>query len=287
MDLSRDLRLAILEFAPGAEVVAANHLWRSVGLRCPPGRELPVWAWGICEGCGMLRTQLRPPDSSSEEEFTSPCEYCSSELFVVGRRGRFIIPSFGFVGEHAVKEPGETRPQRVGVLETYFAEYDGAPPPVEEQSLGGHVIRWRASRRGWITVFNRGRSSRGFSYCYWCGYGSEQLPKRRRSGGDTPKHPNPAMPGKDCAGSLRPVDLGHRFMTNVLELDLPMGFPESAKAVSTLNALLAALPKLGISHQDVGGSLSVGPSGGQTLMLYDEVPGVPATPVSSRVGYPP
>ncbi|MGH9210895.1 MAG: hypothetical protein ACRD2C_09455 [Acidimicrobiales bacterium] len=43
IDLSRDLRFAVLEFAPGARVVAANHLWRSVGIKKPPGKDLPMW----------------------------------------------------------------------------------------------------------------------------------------------------------------------------------------------------------------------------------------------------
>ena len=36
IELQRDLRIAITEFAPGAEVVAAKRVWVSGGLHKPP-----------------------------------------------------------------------------------------------------------------------------------------------------------------------------------------------------------------------------------------------------------
>src|SRR5690606_28462651 len=123
IELNRDLRLGILEFAPGARVVAANHLWRSVGIRVPTGKRLPVWAWGICDGCGVLRSRMVPADVMPSDEFDLPSENCGSEDFASARRGRYITPLFGFVGTKDKEEPGDTRPPREGYLETHFAEF--------------------------------------------------------------------------------------------------------------------------------------------------------------------
>lgn len=40
LELSRGMRQAIREYAPGAEIVAGKTLWKSVGLRKPKGQEL-------------------------------------------------------------------------------------------------------------------------------------------------------------------------------------------------------------------------------------------------------
>ena len=41
LELQRDLKLAISEYAPGSEVVAAGYVWRSAGVKVYPDRRLP------------------------------------------------------------------------------------------------------------------------------------------------------------------------------------------------------------------------------------------------------
>lgn len=275
IDLNRDLRIGVLEFAPGAKVVAAKHLWRSIGIKKPSGKELPMHAWGICDGCGALRTRHVATDTPATNDFPEPCSHCGAEEFQNGRRGRYLVPLFGFVGEKDDKEPGDTRPPREGFLETYFAEYDGPSPTAERVDLGGKPFDVRTSRRGWVTVFNRGKGGRGFGFCSWCGYAGEPTRPRRRSDGQRPTHivPNTV---RECSGPTTPVALGHRFLTNVMELDLPLDTDVADRgitALSTLHGLLAALPVIGVAQQDVGGSLSVTTGGRPTVVVYDDVPG--------------
>ncbi|BAN04400.1 DEAD/DEAH box helicase [Ilumatobacter coccineus] len=277
IDLSRDLRLGILDYAPGAKVVASNRLWESKGIKQVQGRDLPLYEWGICDGCGVLRTQITIAGTDPAEVFKEPCEHCKSEDFARGKRGRFIIPLFGFVGDLCDEKPGDSRPPREGHLETHFAEFDGPPPEIEIETVGGRDLALRSSRRGWITVFNRGKSGRGFSYCSWCGYATNPNEQRRtRRSGPPPKHAKPWSGDVQCEGSLRPVDLGHRFITNVIELHLPFAglpwTPEQA-ALSALHALIGAAPALGIANGDIGGSLSVGPHGDLVGVIFDDVPG--------------
>lgn len=273
LDLNRDLRLGILEFAPGAKVVAANRLWTSTGIKCPSGRLLPQYEWAVCRGCKTLRSHVVDPDADSGDVFAEPCPQCGASDFE--RRGRFVIPMFGFVGEFDNEQPGEARPPREGHLETFFADYDGPRPETEEIQLGGAPIRARASKRGWITVFNRGRTGRGFSYCSWCGYATDtQNAPRKRAAGPSP-HKRPRG-GRECTGSLRRLDLGHRYLTNVLELELPLGSPgigDDEAGLSALYALISAAPQVGVAQNDIGGSLGVGPHGQRTVVIYDDVPG--------------
>lgn len=276
LDLNRDLRLGILEFAPGAKVVAANKLWVSKGMRRISGRELPMYEWGVCAGCGVLRTAVAG-GNSDESSLNSPCAHCSETGFAAGQRSRFVQPLFGFVGDLASDQPGEQRPPREGYLETYFAEFDGPPPAIERIELGGRPFHVRSSRRGWITVFNRGKTGRGFSYCSRCGYATDEMPRRRRdASGGPPTHQPPRGGSRECTGTLYRADLGHRYITNVLELDLPVAdhrAPPSDAALSALHSLIAAAPTIGIAQNDLGGSPSVGVNGQPTVVLFDDVPG--------------
>lgn len=276
LELTRDLRLGILEYAPGAKVVAAGRLWKSVGVRQMSGRLLPQWGWAVCDGCGVLRTQFAVPGEPNAELFREPCEHCGTSEF--RQRGRFVTPMYGFLGEQAGERPGESRPPRDGTLRTYFAEFDGPPPIAETVELGGTPIPTRTSRKRWITVFNRGRSTRGFQYCGSCGYSTDQLKSQRARGGQPPKHDRPLREQSECHGRLMTVDLGHRFLTNVVELELPVWrtrWDVDVAALSSLYALIAAAPDpgIGVSQSDIGGSLTVGPGGRRRVVIYDDVPG--------------
>jgi hypothetical protein len=277
LDLNLDLRLGILEFAPEAKIVASNRLWVSKGIKRVSGRLLPEYEWGVCAGCGVLRSQLAVPGMGPEEVFSDGCSHCGSEEFEPNRRGRFVIPMFGFVGDQAKEQPGETRPPREGHLETYFAEFDGPPPETELAELGGQPLPIRTSRRGWITVFNRGRTGHGFSYCSSCGHAADQVGRPTRSkDGLPPAHLTPRGTTHECRGKIRRIDLGHRFITNVLELQLPihgLQWEPAVAALSAMHALIAAAPVVGVAQNDIGGSLSVGPGGAMTEVIFDEVPG--------------
>ena len=53
IDLTRDLSLAIVDYAPGHSVVAAKKLWTSKGINIPRDRAAFTFAWAKCE-CGDI-----------------------------------------------------------------------------------------------------------------------------------------------------------------------------------------------------------------------------------------
>lgn len=273
LDLNRDLKLGILEFAPGASVVAKNHLWVSKAIKQPGGgRKLPEYEWSICTTCSTMHTLTKAADDEGEGLRSASCRRCQTPL---DRTHRFVIPLFGFVGAMSSDPPGESRPPREGHLETFFTDFEGGAPDPDVIDLGGQPFVTRSSRRGWITVINRGRTGNGFRYCSWCGYADDVPARRTRQSraSSPPGHPRPTGNAM-CKGTLRPRDLGHRFMTNVIEIELPGGVSlERVSALSTLHALIGATPVLGILPTDIGGSLSVGASGRPALVLFDDVPG--------------
>ena len=66
------------------------------------------------------------------------------------------------------------------------------------------------------------------------------------------------------------------FITNVLELQLPEAqgaWKAGVASMSTLHALIAGAPAVGVTQNDIGGSLAVGANGQPVIVLFDDVPG--------------
>lgn len=277
IELQRDLKIAIAEYAPGGEVVAAKRIWTSGGLYRMPGHEWQPIHYAVCPECGRFHRSV--------QEIEGPCVVCGANLR--GWRsphGQFIIPEFGFVAAREPRNTGENRPQRLYASRVYFTEYapEGDEPtelePVPE--LTGPAIRTarRYSRYGKLAVVNSGFLNAGFRICSICGWAEPATPtpvgrRPRRE----PPHQNPRT-GRDCAGFIETFHLGHEFITDVLELRFSGALAPADDRnlwLSTLYALLeGASEALGIPRDDLDGTLY--PYEGDlppALVLFDNVPG--------------
>jgi len=262
IELDRDMSLAILEYAPGAEVVADGHLWRSEGVKVPRGLELQTFEWMVCKECGALTSKFSVEDNISIEL----CRTCSSPSAL--KRGHFLWPEYGFIGVNSGLA-GEQRPPRVGRVEAYFAEYT-VPQEPEPVLIAGKIVNIISSRHGEVHLINSGFGA-GFRFCV-CGRMEAHEPQKRgtrskwahkRLGGDIP-----------CgASNFKLRSLGHRYRTDVLEVRL--GIPAEVDAyLSAMQAVLAALPEIGISRDDVRGMIRTYEVGSPpAFMLVDAVPG--------------
>lgn len=281
IELQRDLRIAISEYAPGGEVVAAKHIWVSGGLNKRLDRGWPSYFYAVCPECGRFHR--------SGTRIDGPCSVCGSNLFGWPRAyGEFIIPEFGFIVAELPRPSGEARPERFYSSKIYFAEYvlPGEEGQAREPTLenviflsSAQVQVWqRYSRYGKLALVNPGRFGAGFRICETCGAAepaSEQSVGRRR--GKLPTHKNPRT-GRECRGSVRTCHLGHEFLTDVLELrfdGLLASRVDNGTWLSLLYALLeGASESLGIRRDDLDGtlyyhSIQVPPA----LVLFDNVPG--------------
>ncbi len=266
LDLSRDLRLAITDYAPGTMTVAGKALWESIGLVKRGDREWPSYRWAVCKDCGSFR-RLLGDDAGT-------CATCDSSDVEGGMTGKFLLPLFGFVGKKSSTTVGDTRPPKLATWDTFFGSYRGGEPPLEPvEGLGGaNQVMFRTSRQGRITVINRGPAGRGFRVCEWCGWAAP-APAKRTKATERTLHGDPRRPGKDCSGPLSFRHLGHEFLTDVLELRLPGRLPLD-EGLSLLYALLEASPAIGVARGDVDGTLHVhSRDDGRALVLFDTVPG--------------
>ena len=283
IELSRDLRIAISEFAPGAEVVAAKRVWVSGGLHKPPSKQWPVYSYSICNKCNGIFTTL------GSEIVT--CPRCGENLRGANSHGtlrKFVEPEFGFVVKNQEpKKSGDSRPIRIFGSKVYFAEYripgkEDLPTndlqPVEGLFSSQINISQKYSRYGWLIVINEGASKTGFRICQFCGAAESAPPPWDKAKRAKPApHTNP-ITNRPCSGFYETYALGHKFMTDILELRFDGALAAHADEKtwrSVLYALLeGASEALGIRREDLDGTLyyNLG-SNVPSIILYDDVPG--------------
>jgi hypothetical protein len=258
LELTRDLSVAIHEYAPGSELIAGGVLWRSGGIYRLPGRELITRSYTVCRGCRHYR--------EGGDDLEPACPACGRPAD--GPVREYCVPEFGFVADPRTGRPGAGPPQR---------SWNGA---VHVVSLGEELTetRWQAGTgaqawchcgaRGRLVALAEGPGGSGFLICDWCGWGAPNHGRPPRS------HVNP-LRGKPCTGPLRWRSLAHSYETDILRLRLDApGLDTWAQWHSLLYALLeGAADGLEISRADIDGVVHSGADGRSGLVLFDTVPG--------------
>lgn len=278
VELARDLKMAITEFAPGSEVVAAKKIWTSRGLRLMPNKQWVPYAYVVCGNCD--RFIHKPANSDGTNTLPTICT-CGNVLSNKPKmKGAYIVPEFGFVAGTEVRTPGESRPERLYASRIYFAPVDtenlqdGSKLELDPTISNARYQVWtRYSRFGWLAVVNDGLGE-GFRICQYCGFAEVYplSPLERRKMSRTHKNP---LTEKDCKGFHQTYHLGHRFMTDILEIKTTLQRSDWVGVYSLLYALLeGASEVLGVQRDDIEGTIfPQGPGEPPTLILYDDVPG--------------
>jgi superfamily II DNA/RNA helicase len=276
IQLERDLRMAISEFAPGSEVVAAKRIWRSQGVRLKPNKEWEEIHYAVCKECKRFHWGY------AETDIPPTCRSCGGSLTQkTEMKGKFIIPDQGFIAANEAETPGEAAPQRTYASQVYFTEYHSKEGAAEDELIldseltSSNLRVFKSySRHGWLAMVNDGLG-RGFKICNSCGW-AEPIDFSPGLKGKS-VHNNP-LTGKPCNRTPKNYHLGHRFMTDVLEISLD-GRHEllfgRASMMSLMYALLdGASEELGIRRDDVDGTLFYRDFGKPPhMILYDTVPG--------------
>lgn len=253
LELSRDLGLAISEYAPGRQVVAAGRVWTSGGVYRLPNRDLVTYRYAHCKVCGAFADGL--------EDLTGTCHSCATPWSV----RTYAVPEFGFMADATPAKVKETPPARGGSARVFVAG-SGDEISEEQVRLGSTLAKVKPARHGRLVAISEG-SGAGYFVCRWCGRGRDAARQKVE-----PAHRH-LWKNQDCTGSFDRYSLGHSYETDVVSLDLGIG-PDVA--LGSVRSLVYALLEgaawgLGISRDEIDGTFAVR-EGTRHVVLFDTVP---------------
>lgn len=247
IELERDLKIAIAEFAPTSQLIANKKLWTSYGLKKLVEREWDKRFYRKCPVHG--RFDVWKP---GEDPPGLPC--CNK----ITPQRQYIIPAFGFVTSREKPEEPKGRPARMFSTRPFFIGLFG--PERGFTLLPPHKPLLRVSKTcpGKMGVICEGLRGSGFFVCLECGAG---FLERKKS------HNTPT--GQHCSGKLELVSLGHEFVTDVVKIEFLRPVPGSIEPVWFAYSLAYALA---ISTAEV---LEVPPEDLDTTIVYTDTLYVP------------
>lgn len=256
LDLTRDLAIALSEYAPGSQIVAGGKVIKSAGVVVRSGKQLERMKIATCRG-KISHFILQ----SEAAEMPTECPECHAEL--VTRRA--VRPEFGFVADADSERIGNEPPRAAWVDAAKVLRLSDEPKHRTIPTVLGSVeLTW--GKRAEFAVVSEGKNNLGWWLCLLCGRGVPAATQKKKA---PATHKNP-LTDRPCVGTMYKQRFVHTFETDAVAIHLP-GYAGGGDE-STLAALVAgASDALQVPINDIGGT--VYQTGGKTrLVLYDTVP---------------
>ncbi|MDI9633576.1 MAG: DEAD/DEAH box helicase [Methanolinea sp.] len=268
LDLTRDMKIALSEYAPGGEVVADGKLWKSRYVKRLTRFEMDLEQkyYVICQNCSWYKTSFK------EEDIPDVCEACETPLNLPRR---LIKPAFGFIADWDGSSPvGMKRPERTYSTRVFYTgeseEKVTIPLPLPD---GRTRLIATNAENGRFGILNFGKNRAGFKICSLCGYtvpGDKDVPKT---------HKTPF--GEQCRGGVfETFDLGHEYLTDMVKLVFENYDPAvpNAEGIGFWQSLLYGILDgvsdcLDIERNDIDGCIYFERGRRTALVLFDAVPG--------------
>jgi len=263
LELNRDLKIALSEYAPSSQIVAGGRIWTSRYLKKLPQREWSRYKYAVCEYCHHYQRVRADLDKNLET-----CEACD-HLLEGRNQGIFLIPEFGFIADNKMPSgPGEEKPEKTYTTRTYYSGKSDRRDELIINLKNNTILQAVPASHGKMAVINHA-GYQGFKVCHKCGY--------TVLGNENVKTPHKSPFRTDCSGKLQRYYLGHEYMTDILQLHFE-GYANSDEGFwsSILYALLEGVSEaLDIDRQDLDGCLYsyTGDPTMPALILFDDVPG--------------
>ena len=269
LDLSRDLSMAISEYAPGSQIVADGKLITSRYIRKIPNLGWKMYDYVICD-CKTLNIDQHI--DYKDPDHLSICHTCGKKL----RQDlikTFIVPEFGFEA-NKVEKATLVKPKR-----TYNSEiaYVGYKDNLESKPFidGNRKYEMQFSQNDEMAVLNQSN----FMVCESCGFAEINTVANALKRTTEKEHVN-SSGGKCSNKKLKRFSLGYRFQTDVIQIKFCWPeLREYYQALSVLYALMkGACNVLNIEQSDIAGTIQYFKNedtkhGCYKIILYDDTPG--------------
>ena len=282
--LSRDLQIAIAEYAPSSEVVADGRLYTSryikkAAIGNSNHKDWHIGHIAVCD-CGYVDYQIVPPTSNGVV-----CKSCGKTINKMSY-WESIEPRSGFVTERKDKDVPMTKQEKNYRSEDYYIGNTSAKTIDKYYfSFNGIGIKVESTTNDSLMV----KSATSFYVCPLCGYavaedegiGEKEIEKQMRSGAlsvETTKAHESLFGQYNCNSKrLERRSLHHVFNTDVAKITFNCDTSDYKTMISVVFAILNAIAKdLNIERRDIKACLSQKMINGRlqySVIIYDAVPG--------------
>ena len=286
LNLSRDLSVAIAEYAPSSEVVADGKLYTSRYIRKPIVNKSEMSDFEVaylakCPECENVNYSKMPIGNDGIY-----CMVCGKEL---KKRDFYesIEPRAGFIAEEDVKDvPLSSQERKYKTEAIYIGDKTAYPINKFNYEFENIKLEVESTANDSLVV----KSTDFFYVCPKCGYSiasdevgklSEYEDYKGVGCGHIEKskngHKNPFGKGKCSNTSLIKFCLHHEFKTDVAKISFGCNTSDQATMLSVMYALLNSFAnELNIERRDIKACLTYKITNGKMehkIIIYDAVPG--------------
>ena len=263
-NLSRNLSVAISEYAPGSEIIVDEKKYTSRYLFLPHnGYKLPQTFYCECDKCHTI-------NANEDKNYFSvgcKCKYCDATLDVSGVNvKRYLTPIYGFVADKKNKNSRRIKPFKTYASDTYYV---GDNLSLNEEL--NNVVEITEHKNEELLVLNENR----FYFCPNCGY--TDLNKKNQLPTEKLEHKEYRGKPCKCGSKLELIHLGHSYRTDIINISFNNinEMHDEDTAISVLFAILEGISMTyHIERNDIGGIIYknslLKP---YSLILYDTVAG--------------
>lgn len=260
-DLSRDLKIAISEYAPDSEIIVDGKKYTSKYISLPKTGEYPKHYFCTCPNCKKVNVYLSTRTASE-------CKYCGESI--ASEKTEFYIEPINGFKTGITKESTRMKPKK-----SYAGEVSYLGRGIKEDNCLkiGRAITTETSSNDELLIMNKS----SFYMCPVCGY-SDVVKGRVQTPTVLRKHKNFRQFDCKCE-DLQEIKLGHRFQTDVSRFTIPAlesySKEDYARALSFIYAFLEGISNaLGIERNDIDGVLELNlEQHSYDVLIYDNVPG--------------
>ncbi len=285
LNLSRDLSVAIAEYAPSSEVIADGGLYKSRYIRKPiinksEMSDFETAYLSKCPDCENVNYSKMPIGSGG-----TLCAICSKEL---KNRDFYksIEPRAGFIAEEEIKDvPLSSQERKYKTEAIYIGDKTAYPISTYEYEFNNIKLEVESTANDSLVV----KSTDFFYVCPKCGYSiaSNEASKLSeyedykygvtRIEKNTAGHKNPFGKGKCVNTSLIRYSLHHEFKTDVAKISFGCDTSNYPTMLSVMYALLNSFAhELNIERRDIKACPTYKVTSGRMehkIIIYDAVPG--------------
>jgi ATP-dependent helicase YprA (DUF1998 family) len=288
LNLSRDLSVAIAEYAPSSEVVADGGLYKSRYIRKPIVNKTELSDFETaylakCPECDNINFSNMPVGIDGKE-----CAICGH---ILKSRDFYksIEPRAGFIAEEEVKDvPLSSQERKYKTEAIYIGDKDAYPINKYNYQFDNVKMEVESTANDSLVV----KSTDFFYVCPKCGYSiaSDETSKLKdyedyrigvskieRLRNTKNRHKNPFGKGTCSNVALSKYCLHHEFKTDVAKITFCCDTSDNATMLSVMYALLNSFAnELNIERRDIKACLTYKLTSGRLeheIIIYDAVPG--------------